>query len=301
MKTPVKKAKAKKARLGRGLDALLGTSLHNDGASSSGVSDSLADRLESLPVEWLQRGEYQPRTNMGEEALQDLAASISAQGIVQPILVRELAPRKYEIIAGERRWRAAQIAQLSEVPVIVRKVENEAAIAVALIENIQREDLSALEEARGISRLLEEFGLTHQQAASSIGRSRTAVTNLLRLLALHPGVQEMLEQKMFDMGHARALLSVPELDQVRAAQAIVKGKMSVRQAELWVKRFLETADASKETRSVMNPEITRLEDSLANTLGAKIKIQDAGGKGKLLIHYHSLDELDGIIAKIEAG
>jgi ParB family chromosome partitioning protein len=238
---------------------------------------------------------------MGEQALQDLAASISTQGIVQPILVRELAPRKYEIIAGERRWRAAQIAQLTEVPVIIRKVENEAAIAVALIENIQREDLSALEEARGISRLLEEFGLTHQEAATSIGRSRTAVTNILRLLALHPGVQEMLEQKMFDMGHARALLSVPELDQVRAAQAIVKGKMSVRQAELWVKRFLETADAPKKTGSAVNPEIARLEDSLANTLGAKIKIQDAGGKGKLLIHYHSLDELDGIIAKIEAG
>jgi ParB family chromosome partitioning protein len=238
---------------------------------------------------------------MGEEALQYLAASISAQGIVQPILVRELAPRKYEIIAGERRWRAAQIAQLSEVPVIIRKVEDEAAIAVALIENIQREDLSALEEARGISRLLDEFGLTHQQAATSIGRSRTAVTNLLRLLALHPGVQEMLEQKMFDMGHARALLSVPELDQVRAAQAIVKGKMSVRQAELWVKKFLEHADAPKKAVSATNPDIVRLEDSLANTLGAKIKIQDAGGKGKLLIHYHSLDELDGIIAKIESG
>lgn len=287
--------------MGRGLDALLGPSLRNNEAASSEASDSLADRLELLPVEWLQRGEYQPRTNMGEEALQDLAASISTQGIIQPILVRQLAPRQYEIIAGERRWRAAQIAQLTEVPVIVRKVENEAAIAVALIENIQREDLSALEEARGISRLLEEFGLTHQEAATSIGRSRTAVTNLLRLLALHPGVQEMLEQKMFDMGHARALLSVPELDQVRAAQAIVKGKMSVRQAELWVKRFLETADAPKETGSAVNPEITRLEDSLANTLGAKITIQDAGGKGKLLIHYHSLDELDGIIAKIEAG
>ncbi len=287
--------------MGRGLDALLGGSIQNGEITAQGESESSADRLESLPVEWLQRGEYQPRTNMGEEALQDLAASISAQGIVQPILVRELAPRKYEIIAGERRWRAAQIAQLSEVPVIIRKVEDEAAIAVALIENIQREDLSALEEARGISRLLDEFGLTHQQAATSIGRSRTAVTNLLRLLALHPGVQEMLEQKMFDMGHARALLSVPELDQVRAAQAIVKGKMSVRQAELWVKKFLEHADAPKKAVSATNPDIVRLEDSLANTLGAKIKIQDAGGKGKLLIHYHSLDELDGIIAKIESG
>ncbi len=283
--------------MGRGLDALLGGSIDREDVSAQGGSESSADRLESLPVEWLQRGEYQPRTNMGEEALQDLAASISTQGIVQPILVRELAPRKYEIIAGERRWRAAQIAQLTEVPVIIRKIEDEAAIAVSLIENIQREDLSALEEARGISRLLEEFGLTHQQAATSIGRSRTAVTNLLRLLALHPGVQEMLEQKMFDMGHARALLSVPEMDQVRAAQAIVKGKMSVRQAELWVKKFLENADTPKKAVSATNPDILRLEDSLANTLGAKIKIQDAGGKGKLLIHYHSLDELDGIIAR----
>jgi len=255
----------------------------------------------SVPVEWLQRGEYQPRTNMGEEALEDLAASISTQGIVQPILVRELAPQKYEIIAGERRWRAAQIARLSEVPVIIRKIEDESAIAVALIENIQREDLSALEEARGISRLLEEFGLTHREAATSIGRSRTAVTNLLRLLALHPGVQDMLEQKLFDMGHARALLSVPEVDQVRAAQAIVKGEMSVRQTEHWVKKFLEDEGSSTKRSAVTNPDILRLEDALANTLGAKIKIQDAGGKGKLLIHYHSLDELDGIIAKIQAG
>jgi len=300
-KTPAKKGKVKKARLGRGLEALLGGSVQRDEAASAEAQKATGDRLESMPVEWLQRGEYQPRTNMGEEALQDLAASISTQGIVQPILVRELAPRKYEIIAGERRWRAAQIAQLSEVPVIVRKVEDEAAIAVALIENIQREDLSALEEARGISRLIEEFGLTHQQAATSIGRSRTSVTNLLRLLALHPGVQEMLEQKMFDMGHARALLSVPELDQVRAAEAIVKGKMSVRQAEQWVKKFLEMADVSKDVKPVVNADITRLEDSLANILGAKIKIQDAGGKGKLLIHYHSLDELDGIIAKIGSG
>ena len=300
-KNTLNKTKAKKARLGRGLDALLGGSARNDKNAPPMVHGVLADRLEMLPVEWLQRGEYQPRTNMDEEALQDLAASISTQGIVQPILARELAPRQYEIIAGERRWRAAQIAQLNEVPVIVRQVEDEEAIAVALIENIQREDLSALEEARGIFRLIEEFGLTHREAASSIGRSRTAVTNLLRLLVLHPDVQTMLEQKLFDMGHARALLSVPKQDQVRAAHAIVKGKMSVRQAELWVKKFLETMDAPKKSKIAANADILRLEDSLANTLGAKIKIQDAGGKGKLLIHYHSLDELDGIIAKIKSG
>jgi ParB family chromosome partitioning protein len=290
--------------LGRGLDALLGASsnLSSRGSRASTEEQSAVpgDRLELLPVEWLQRGEYQPRSNMGEAALQDLAASIEAQGIVQPILVRELAPQSYEIIAGERRWRAAQIAQLAEVPVLIREIENEAAIAIALIENIQREDLSALEEARGIARLLEEFGLTHQQAANSIGRSRTAVSNLLRLLALHPGVQDMLEQKLFDMGHARAMLSVPENDQLRAAHAIVKGKMSVRQAELWVKKFLETSDLPNKQARPINADIARLEDSLANTLGAKISIQHAGGKGKLLIHYHSLDELDGIVAKIQA-
>ena len=290
--------------MGRGLDALIGgsagTGSGRKAKPSSDEGGQRGDRLVTLPVEWLQRGEYQPRTSMGEQALEDLAASISTQGILQPILVRELAPRKYEIIAGERRWRAAQIAQLTKVPVIVREIENEAAIAVALIENIQREDLSALEEARGISRLLEEFGLTHREAATSIGRSRTAVTNLLRLLALHPGVQDMLEQKLFDMGHARALLSVPEQDQVRAAQAIVKGEMSVRQAEQWVKNFLETADAPKKKAVPPNADILRLEDSLANTLGAKVKIQNAGGKGRLLIHYHSLDELDGIIARIQS-
>lgn len=291
--------KTKRARLGRGLDALLGGAPAAE-ESPAGRPLAKGDRLETLPVEWLRRGEYQPRTNMNEEALQDLAASISTQGIVQPILVRELGPREYEIIAGERRWRAAQIAQLNEVPVIVREVEDEAAIAVALIENIQRENLSALEEARGISRLLGEFGLTHQQAATSIGRSRTAVTNLLRLLTLHPQVQEMLEQKLFDMGHARALLSVPENDQVRAAQAIIKGGMSVRQAEQWVKRFLESEGARKTKKRKADPDIERLEDSLANTLGAKIKIQDSGGKGRLLIHYHSLDELDGIVAKIQS-
>ena len=294
--------------MGRGLDALLGASTNlgdrpgdRPGRASSDEQSAVpGDRLELVPIEWLQRGEYQPRSNMGEAALQDLAASISSQGIVQPILVRELAPQAFEIIAGERRWRAAQIAQLTEVPVIIREIEDDAAIVVALIENIQREDLSALEEARGIARLLEEFNLTHQQAANGIGRSRTAVSNLLRLLALHPGVQEMLELKLFDMGHARALLSVPQGDQLRAAQAIVKSKMSVRQAELWVKKFLENTDLPPNKSRPVNADIARLEDSLANTLGAKINIQHAGGKGKLLIHYHSLDELDGIVAKIQA-
>lgn len=235
---------------------------------------------------------------MDDKTLQDLAVSIKAQGIVQPILVREISNQRYEIIAGERRWRAAQIAELQKVPVIVRQIEDQAASVVALIENIQREDLSALEEARGLSRLLEEFGLTHQQAAQSIGRSRTSVTNLLRLLALQPGVQDMLERKMFDMGHARALLSVPEGDQLRAAQAIVREKMSVREAERWVKRFLEQSDTPVKSAKQYNADITRLENTLADALGAKINIRHANGKGKVIIHYHSLDQLDGIIDKV---
>ena len=296
----VKKAPLKKARLGRGLDALLGASSALEESQSPGSTHEEADRYELLPIEYLQRGEYQPRTYMDADALQELAESIRIQGIVQPILVRELATRNFEIIAGERRWRAAQLAGKNEVPVIIREMQDEAAIAVALIENIQREDLSALEEARGISRLLEEFDLTHQQAAQSIGRSRTAVTNLLRLLMLQSDVQDMLEKKLFDMGHARALLSVPENDQLRAAQVIVKERMSVRQAEQWVKRFLERQDAPSKAPSRKNTEIMRLEEKLADALGAKIKIKDSGGKGKLLIHYHSLDELDGIIAHISS-
>ena len=295
------KASTRKARLGRGLDALFGgdTSKPDDiNDEQSAPSDEPS--LKSLPLEWLQRGEYQPRTNMEEASLQELANSIRTQGILQPILARELATNQYEIIAGERRWRAAQIAGLDKVPVIIRQIPDQAASAVALIENIQREDLSALEEARGISRLIEEFGLTHRQAAESIGRSRTAVTNLLRLLALQPTVQEMLEQKLFDMGHARALLSVPETDQFRAATAIVDQKMSVRQAELWVKTFLEQQEKPAIVKRKTNPDITRLESALADSLGAKINIRDVGGKGKVLIHYHSLDELDGIIAKIKS-
>ncbi len=278
---------------------MLGASSALEESQQPGTTHEANDRYELLPIEWLQRGEYQPRTHIDAEALEELAGSIRIQGIVQPILVRELATRNYEIIAGERRWRAAQLAGKNEVPVIVREMADEAAIAVALIENIQREDLSALEEARGISRLLEEFDLTHQEAANSIGRSRTAVTNLLRLLTLQPAVQEMLEQKLFEMGHARALLSLPEDDQLRAAQAIVKGKLSVRQAEQWVKHYLEKQDAPKKMPATPDKDILRLEETLADALGAKIKIQDTGGKGKLLIHYHSLDELDGIISRFK--
>ncbi len=287
--------------MGRGLDALLGGAELRKASSAASAQQSATETLKSLPLEWLQRGEYQPRTNMGAEALDELAASISAQGVLQPILVREVATRQYEIIAGERRWRAAQIAGLNEIPVIIRDIPDEDASVVALIENIQREDLSALEEARALARLLEEFGLTHRQVAQSVGRSRTAVTNLLRLLALQPTVQEMLEQKLFDMGHARALLGVPETDQYRAAKAIVQHDMSVRQAEQWVKKFLKKEDSQNKIKKVVNPDIVRLESTLADALGAKVEIQDKRGKGKLLIHYHSLEALDGIIEKIKAS
>ncbi len=294
-------AKGKKAKLGRGLDALLGdssASALDKSSSSKGAEQAVGgDVFKTLPVEFMQRGKYQPRNLMDEEALQELAASISTQGIVQPILVRELKKDSYEIVAGERRWRAAQLAGLEQVPVIVRQIEDEAAVAVALIENIQRENLSALEESRGIARLLEEFGLTHQQAADSIGRSRTAVTNLLRLLSLSPAVQDLLEQKQFEMGHARALLAVPEAEQLMVAKKIIGEKMSVRQAEQWIKRHLEH-DLPTPKSSGGNADIMRLQDKLSESLGAQVQLQDRNGKGKLVISYHSLAQLDGIIEQI---
>ncbi len=293
----------KKARLGRGLDALLGGSASTLNASTDLQStDSTESRVDgdvfkALPVEFLQRGEYQPRSVIAEDALEELADSIKAQGIVQPILVRELKKDKFAIVAGERRWRAAQIAGLQEVPVIIRSIPDETAIAVALIENIQRENLSALEEARGLQRLLDEFDLTHKEAAQAIGRSRTAVSNLLRLLSLSPSVQGLLEEKQFEMGHARALLGLPEEDQARAAQTIIQGRMSVRQAEQLVKKLLE-GEATTVAEPEPDADIVRLEEKISGILGANVKIQSSGGKGRLVIHYHSLDELDGIIAKI---
>ena len=306
---------AKKARLGRGLDALLGGSAKAFGSSNStgnttdsdGTTGAQSDNqgtvggdvFKSLPVEFLQRGVYQPRSTMDEAALDELAASIESQGIVQPILVRKLDKDQYEIVAGERRWRAAQKAGLQTVPVIIREIPDETAIAVALIENIQRENLSALEEARGLQRLLDEFGLTHKEAALAIGRSRTAVSNLLRLLSLSPSVQGMLEEKQFEMGHARALLGLPEEDQPRAAQSIVKGRMSVRQTEQLVKNWLE-GESVESKPAEPDADLTRLEDKISEVLGANVKIQDRGkAGGKVVIQYHSLDELDGIIEKIK--
>ena len=294
-------AKAKKARLGRGLDALLGdpSVAKEESVAQEATRGDQVDVFKNLPVEYLQRGKYQPRSLMDESALEELAASISTQGVIQPILVRELKTDQYEIVAGERRWRAAQLAGLAQVPVIIRQIEDEVAVAAALIENIQREDLSALEEARGIDRLIKEFGATHQQAADSIGRSRTAVTNLLRLLSLSAAVQDLLEQKLFEMGHARALLAVPENEQLAVAKTIIKEKMSVRQAELWVKRHLEYEPSAAKAEQ-QSPDIVDLQEELSNALGAQVNVQDRQGKGKLVISYHSLAQLDGIIEKLKA-
>ena len=281
-------------RLGKGLDALLG-------ASPSAVKAAEGE-LRQLMVNQIRKGRYQPRTQMDEASLQELAASISSQGIIQPLLVRETAGGGYELIAGERRWRAAQIAGLTQVPAVVRRVPDEAALAVGLIENIQRENLSSIEEAAGFKRLLDEFGLTHQQVADAVGRSRTAVTNLLRLLKLDMLVREHLEAGLIEAGHARALLSLPKNQQVVAAKAIISKRLSVRQTEDWVRRFLEEQEqkgGKKKSKNRKSRDILRLEESLSETLAAPVHLESRDGKsGRLVIVYNSLDELDGIIEKL---
>jgi ParB family chromosome partitioning protein len=285
---------AKKRGLGRGLDALL----------SAGISDSSADKsednLRQIPVDLLQRGQYQPRVDMHEDTLSDLAESIKAQGVVQPIVIRPISGDRYEIIAGERRWRAAQLAGLDEIPAVIKDVPDEAAVAMALIENIQREDLNPLEEANAIKRLIDEFEMTHQEAGDAVGRSRTAVSNLLRLLDLSLSVKPYLESGELEMGHARALLSLPTDLQLQAAQAIVKRGLSVREAET----LSRSMQAEKPVRSVKNknldPDVQRLQDDLEEKLAAKVSIQySASGKGKLQIAFNSLDELEGILEHIK--
>ena len=286
---------AKKKRLGRGLDALLsGSGVEQKPQTESAGSESAPN---TLPIEKLQRGEYQPRTNMDQESLEELAASIKSQGIIQPILVRPIADDQYEIIAGERRWRAAQIAQLDEVPVLVRNIPDEATLAVALIENIQRENLNPVEEAVGLKRLMDEFDLTHEEMAKSVGRSRTAVTNLLRLLSLSAGAKKLLEQGKIEMGHARAILALALDQQDQVADEVYIKRLSVRQTEALVRSFVEPKKkAQKKAKSV---DIRNLEESLAETLGANVSIEDKNGKGRLVIEYKSLDILDGILAHIK--
>jgi ParB family chromosome partitioning protein len=293
---------AKRTGLGRGLEALLGDA----GAPVKPVQTEPREGLRLIPVELLQRGQYQPRQDMREEALEDLARSIKAQGLVQPIVVRPLptgtagGETRYEIIAGERRWRAAQIAGLAAVPAVVRQIPDSAVIAQSLIENIQRENLNPLEEAQAIQRLLGEFQLTHQEAADAIGRSRAAVSNLLRLLDLGDQARSLLRSGELEMGHARALLALadPRMQGEVAALVARKG-LSVRETEALVRRVLEGGGRQKEPPPV-DPDVRRLENELSDRLGARVAIQHgARGRGKLVVSYNSLDELDGIIAHIQ--
>jgi ParB family transcriptional regulator, chromosome partitioning protein len=279
-------------------------------SSNAPAANSLApgEELARLPLDLLQKGKYQPRIDMRPETLQELADSIKAQGVVQPIVVRPVGvpgigeSQRYEIIAGERRWRAAQMAGLNEIPAVIRRIPDEAAIAVALIENIQRENLNPLEEARALERLISEFELTHQEAADAVGRSRTGVTNLLRLLELAPEVCERVERREIDMGHARTLAALTRKQQVEAATLVVKRGLSVRDTEALVRRMLSSTTAAAETtqEAGRDPNVQRLEQELAEKLGAKVAIQhSSGGKGKLVVAYNSLDELDGILAHIQ--
>ncbi|MCW8963020.1 MAG: ParB/RepB/Spo0J family partition protein [Gammaproteobacteria bacterium] len=280
----------KKRGLGRGLDALLSAGI---GENRTETADT---DLREIPVDLLQRGRYQPRIDMREETLSDLAESIKAQGVVQPIVVRPISGGRYEIIAGERRWRATQLAGLGEIPAIIKDVPDEAAVAMALIENIQREDLNPLEEANAIKRLIDEFDMTHQEAGDAVGRSRTAVSNLLRLLDLSSSVKPHLERGELEMGHARALLALaPDLQQ-QAAQIIIKRGLSVREAET-LSRSMQSGKSTKTSKAKKSdPDVQRLEDDLAAKLAAKVAIQyNNTGKGKLQITFNSLDELEGIL------
>lgn len=289
---------AKKRGLGRGLDALLGNSLDiNDSPVHVSVSND-NDSIQSLPVDKIQRGIYQPRRDMDQDALEELANSIRAQGVIQPIVVRPVDMGRYEIIAGERRWRATQIAGLTEIPVVVRDVPDEAAIAMALIENIQREDLNPIEEATALQRLMDEFDLTQQKVAEAVGKSRTTVTNLLRLIKLTPEVKRMLEYGDLEMGHARALLVLEHDRQIAAAKEVVGRGFSVRQTEDLVKKY--QAGGTKKTEKIEpEPGVKSLEQRWASTLGMKVKIAHSdNGNGKLTIDYSSLDDLDQILGRM---
>ncbi len=289
---------AKKKSLGRGLDALLGGSRPSPapGKTATAGSDTDGD-LRALPIDQIQRGQYQPRIDMRQDTLEDLAASIKAQGVVQPIIVRRVGDGRYEIIAGERRWRAAQLAGLHEIPAVVRVVDDRATIAMSLIENIQRENLNPLEEARALDRLMREFELTQQQAADAVGRSRSAVANLLRLQELNEDVKKLLESGEIDMGHARALLALSGAVQSDAAKSVVRGSLTARATEALVRKLLG-GNKSKPTKKALDPNIRTLQDELAEKLGARVRVEHSGKGGKLVIEYHSLDELDGILAKI---
>ena len=280
----------KKARLGKGLDALLG-GVDQIAAQSDG-------ELRYLPVATIRPGRYQPRTNMDETALTELADSIRTHGVVQPIVVRETPAGDYELIAGERRWRAAQMAGLDVIPSVVRRVADEIALAVGLIENIQRENLNPVEEANGLRRLLDEFGLTHQQVADSIGRSRAAVSNLLRLLNLDPAVRVHLENGRLEAGHARALLSLPREQQQTAADTVIQQRFSVRQTEQLVRRYLSGKRKEKRKTAPKDADLRQLEEELSQQLAAPVSLEQRGQGGRVIIEYNSLDELEGILERL---
>ena len=319
----------KKPVLGRGLDALLGQ-MNASRAAAAGTAAGTGsttppalpgDELAKLPLDLLQRGRYQPRVDMRQEALEELASSIRAQGVVQPIVVRPIempgaasGPVRYEIIAGERRWRAAQMAGLDSIPAVIRRVPDESAIAMALIENIQRENLNPLEEARALDRLIREFEVTHQQAADAVGRSRAAVSNLLRLLELPPEVAELVDRRELEMGHARALLGLPQRrQQIEVGQLLSKKGLSVRETEALVRRLINPPKKDDDSEGGLDagsgaggrgggkdPNVRELENRLSETLGAEVSIEAASktGKGRLVISYNTLDELDGILSHI---
>lgn len=310
-----------KKKLGRGLDALLSRSAGTatqppvtseaagQAASPSATPDTppaagTAPRggnaeLKNIPVDLIQPGKYQPRTDMHETTLEELANSIKQQGIMQPIVLRPIGAGRYEIIAGERRWRATQLAGLHTIPAIIKQVSDESAIAMSLIENIQRENLNPIEEAMALKRLQDEFNLTQQEVAEAVGKSRATVTNLIRLIGLNPDVRRLLEHGDLEMGHARALLSLPDRQQSEAARAVVAKGLSVRQTESLVRRLL-AGPGGKSGKPVTDPDIKHLEEDLSSRLGARVLIQHtAKGRGKLILKYNSLDELEGILGHIK--
>jgi len=302
----------KKGGLGRGLDSLLGSKRkarpkseqnrveNTQTSKDESANDNIAPdaSLKTLPLDLLQRGEYQPRRNMDKDALAELANSIRAQGVIQPIIVRSIDNSRYEIIAGERRWRAAQLAGLQEIPVVIKEISDQQTMAIALIENIQREDLNPIEEASALQRLIKEFGLTQQEAADAVGRSRSAVTNMLRLLNLSAEVGIFLEAGKIEMGHARALLGLEGEEQGRAAKQVIMVGLSVRETEQLVRKMLQPV--KKGEKAEVDPNVRRLQDDISERLGAAVTLQQGSkGRGKIVIQYNSLDELDGIIAHIQ--
>ena len=296
---------ADRKKLGKGLSALLSSgsasnmsNLLSERAVDRGSVLGEEERLRNIPIDLIQRGKYQPRVEMNEAALEDLAASIKAQGVMQPRVIRSIAAQKYEIIAGERRWRASQMAGLSSIPAVVKQVSDEAAIAMSLIENIQRENLNPIEEAMALKRLQDEFELTQQEVASAVGKSRATVTNLMRLIGLHIDVQKILQVGKLEMGHARALLTLSDTKQVEFAKLVANKGLSVRQTESLV-RNVNTGSELDRKKSI-DPNIKKLEEDLGEKLGAKVIIQHTEkGKGRLVINYNSLDELDGILVHLE--